>query len=41
MPGTVDAYPNRRIALPAPVEDLLAAPLCGEVLGALAAAGRG
>ncbi|GIE30435.1 4-alpha-glucanotransferase [Actinoplanes italicus] len=35
MPGTVDEYPNWRIALPAPVEDLLAAPLAGEVLATL------
>jgi 4-alpha-glucanotransferase len=37
MPGTVDTYPNWRIALPRPVEDILTAPLAGdlvEVLGA-------
>jgi 4-alpha-glucanotransferase len=32
MPGTVDEYPNWRIALPAPVEELLAAPLARDVL---------
>ncbi|WP_204297885.1 4-alpha-glucanotransferase [Actinoplanes campanulatus] len=36
MPGTVDEYPNWRIALPAPVEDLLAAPLARDLLAELA-----
>jgi 4-alpha-glucanotransferase len=36
MPGTVDEYPNWRIALPAPVEDLLAAPLAHDLLTTLA-----
>jgi 4-alpha-glucanotransferase len=35
MPGTVDEYPNWRIGLPEPVEDLLAAPLAAEVLATL------
>ncbi|MEU8662599.1 4-alpha-glucanotransferase [Actinoplanes philippinensis] len=35
MPGTVDEYPNWRIALPAPVEELLAAPLARDVLATL------
>jgi 4-alpha-glucanotransferase len=29
MPGTIDEWPNWRIALPAPVEDLLRSPLAG------------
>ncbi|GIF14963.1 4-alpha-glucanotransferase [Actinoplanes teichomyceticus] len=36
MPGTVHEYPNWRIALPQPVEDLLCTPLAGAVLDALA-----
>ncbi|MEV6304280.1 4-alpha-glucanotransferase [Actinoplanes sp. NPDC051861] len=36
MPGTIDEYPNWRIGLPEPVEDLLAAPLAGDVLATLA-----
>ncbi|MEV0901852.1 4-alpha-glucanotransferase [Actinoplanes sp. NPDC049802] len=35
MPGTVDEYPNWRIALPAPVEDLLATPLARDLLEVL------
>jgi 4-alpha-glucanotransferase len=35
MPGTVDEYPNWRISLPAPVEEVLAAPLAQEVLTVL------
>ena len=37
MPGTVDAYPNWRIALPAPIEDLLAAPLARDLAAVLSA----
>lgn len=40
MPGTVDEYPNWRIALPAPVEDLLAAPLARDLLEVLATGRR-
>ena len=36
MPGTVDQYPNWRIGLPAPVEDLLSAPLAEDLLATLA-----
>lgn len=36
MPGTVDEYPNWRIGLPEPVEDLLSAPLARDLLGTLA-----
>jgi 4-alpha-glucanotransferase len=32
MPGTVDQYPNWRIALPQPVEDILAAPLARDLV---------
>jgi 4-alpha-glucanotransferase len=35
MPGTVDAYPNWRIALPEPLEDLLAAPLARDLVQVL------
>ncbi|MEU4419245.1 4-alpha-glucanotransferase [Actinoplanes sp. NPDC024001] len=35
MPGTIDDYPNWRIGLPAPVEDLLNAPLANDVIAAI------
>jgi 4-alpha-glucanotransferase len=31
MPGTIDQWPNWRIALPQPVEDLLRSPLAGSL----------
>lgn len=40
MPGTIDEWANWRIALPAPVEDILDAELAGTVAATLAAAGR-
>ncbi len=36
MPGTVDTYPNWRIALPRPVEDVLTAPLARDLVRVLA-----
>ncbi len=36
MPGTVNQYPNWRIALPQPLEDLLAAPLARELVQVMA-----
>jgi 4-alpha-glucanotransferase len=40
MPGTIDEWPNWRIALPTPVEDVLRSPLAAS-LGALMADGTG
>ena len=40
MPGTVDSYPNWRIALPRPVEDVLTAPLARDLVKVLGAGGR-
>ena len=37
MPGTVSTYPNWRIALPAPIEDLLTAPLARDLVQVLGA----
>ncbi len=36
MPGTVDTYPNWRIALPRPVDDVLTAPLARDLVDLLA-----
>lgn len=40
MPGTVDSYPNWRIALPRPVEDILTEPLAQDLVTVMAGAGR-
>jgi 4-alpha-glucanotransferase len=40
MPGTIDQWPNWRIGLPAPVEDLLRSPLAG-ALAAVMSEGTG
>ncbi len=41
MPGTVDEWPNWRIGLPVPIEELMAAPLPAAVVARLRAAGAG
>lgn len=41
MPGTVNQYPNWRIALPEPIEDVLAAPLARELVQVVGAGRRG
>jgi 4-alpha-glucanotransferase len=40
MPGTVDQYPNWRVALPCPVGGVLAAPLARSINAALSGHGR-